>query len=81
MVGDTVLVSHDGIITEKFSDTSSWNILTLPFKRSGKHPLYPKMKLLAVYLSGKALETQIFQEKLQMLSQIRAEQLPEVSTN
>ena len=33
------------------------------------------MKLLAVHLSGKASETQTFQEKLQMLSQIRGEQL------
>ena len=39
------------------------------------------MKLLAVYLSGKASETQTFQEKLQMLSQIREEQPLEVSTN
>ena len=57
------------------------NILTLPSKRSTKHPFYPKMKLLAVHLSGKAPETQIFQEKLQMLSQIRGEQPPEVGTN
>ena len=39
------------------------------------------MKLLAVQLSGKASETQNFQEKLRMLSQIRGEQSPEVSTN
>ena len=57
------------------------NILTLQFKRSGKHPFYPKMKLLVVYLSGKASETQIFQEKLQMLSQIRGGQPREVSTS
>ena len=40
IVENTALVSHDGIITEKFPDTS-----------------YPKMKLLLVYLPGKALET------------------------
>ena len=39
------------------------------------------MKLLAVHLSEKASETQAFQEKLQMLSQIRGEQTPEVGTN
>ena len=57
------------------------NILTLPSKRSAKHPLYPKMKLLAVHLSGKASETKTFQEKLEMLSQIREEQPPKVSMN
>ena len=57
------------------------NMLILPSKRSAKRPLYPKMKLLAVHLSGKASETQSFQEKLQMLSQIREEQPPEVGTN
>ena len=36
------------------------------------------MKLLAVHLSGKASETQTFQEKLPMLSQIRGEQPPKV---
>ena len=81
MVENTVLVSHDGIITEKFPDTFPPNILTLPSKRSAKHPLYSKMKLLAVHLSGKASETQTFQEKLRMLSQIRGEQPPEVGTN
>ena len=39
------------------------------------------MKLLAVHLSGKASETQTFQEKLQRLLQIRGEQSPEVGTN
>ena len=57
------------------------NILTLPSKRSAKHPIYPKMKLLAVHSSGKASETQTFQEKLQMLSQIRGEQPFEVGAN
>ena len=57
------------------------NILTLPSKKTERHPLYPKMKLLAVHLSGKASETQTFREKLRMLSQIRGEQPPEVGTN
>ena len=39
------------------------------------------MKLLAVHSSGKALETQTFHKKLQMLSQICGEQPPEVGTN
>ena len=43
--------------------------------------LYPKMKLLAVYLSRKASETQAFQEKLQKLLQICGEQPAEVRTN
>ena len=52
------------------------NILTLQSKRSAKHPLYPKMKLLAIHLSGKASETQTLQEKFQMLQQICEEQQP-----
>ena len=47
------------------------NILTLPSKRSAKHPLYWKMKLFGIHLSRKASETQTFQEKLQMLPQMR----------
>ena len=39
------------------------------------------MKLLAIHLSGKASETQTFQGKLQMLSQIDGEQPLEVDTN
>ena len=39
------------------------------------------MKLLVVHLSGKGSETQTFQRKLQMLSQIHGEQPPEVDTN
>ena len=39
------------------------------------------MKLLAVYLSRKASETQTFEEKLQMLLQICGEQPPLVRTN
>ena len=39
------------------------------------------MKLLAVHLSVKASETKTFQEKLEMLSQIREEQPPKVSMN
>ena len=57
------------------------NILTLPSKISAKHPLYLKTKLFVVYLSRKALETQTFQEKLQMFLQICGEQPPEVITN
>ena len=40
------------------------NLLTLPSKRSAKHPLYLEMKLLAVHLSGKTWKTQTFQWKL-----------------
>ena len=39
------------------------------------------MKLLAIYLSRKASETQTFQEKLQMLLQICGKQPPEVRMN
>ena len=72
------MVSHDGIITENFHDTSSSKHTDFIIQRSEKHPLYSKMKLLAVHL--KASETQTFQEKLQMILQIPGEQPPEVST-
>ena len=58
----TVLVSHDGIITKKFPDTSP-NTLTLPSKRSAKHPLYLKMKLLAVRAYHEKLRKQTFHTK------------------
>ena len=63
VVENTGLVSHDGTISEKFPDTSS-SKYTLRSKRSTKHLLYPKMKLLAVHLFGKVSQTQTFQEKL-----------------
>ena len=53
---NTVLVSHVGIITEKFPDFPP-NILNLPSARSAKHPLRLKKKLLGVHLSGKGSET------------------------
>ena len=52
-----------GSLPKNFSIFLPPNILILPSKRSAKHPLYRKMKLLAVHLSGKASETQTFQEK------------------
>ena len=57
---------------------SPLNILSLPSKRSEKHPPYLKMKLFIVHLSGKTFETESFQDKLQILSQIRGEQSHEV---
>ena len=69
------------VITEKFPDTSSSKYTDFTIQKISKTPTYSKMKLLAVHLSGKASETQTFQEKLQMLSQIRGEQPPEVVTN
>ena len=74
------------------TSTSSFQVKNLPgitirqkvalqSKTSAEHPLYPKMKLLAVYLSRKASETQTFEEKLQMLLQICGEQPPLVRTN
>ena len=57
------------------------NILTLPWKKSVQHPLYPKMKLLAVQLSGRHSETQVFHQKLLTLSHIRGEQQLKVDIN
>ena len=82
----------DSEICLPVTSTSSFQVKNLPgitkrqtialgSKISAKHLLYPKMKLLAVYLSRKASETQAFQEKLQKLLQICGEQPAEVRTN
>ena len=68
-------------LLKNFPILLSPKILTLVSKRSAKHPLYPKMRLLAVHLSGKASETQTFQEKLQILSQFCGEQPSEIGMN
>ena len=44
------------------------NILALPFNQDQQHPLYPKMKLLALHLSANPSDIQTFRQKLQMLS-------------
>ena len=44
------------------------NVLTLPSNIGLQHPLYPKMKLLAVHLSGRPSDTQNFHQKLLKLS-------------
>ena len=44
------------------------NILALPFNQDQQHPLYPKMKLLAVHLLAYPSDIQTFHQKLQMLS-------------
>ena len=46
-----------------------------------QHPLYPKMKLLAIQLSGRHSETQVFLQKLLTLSQICGEQQRKVVMN
>ena len=55
--------------------------LTLPTKTSPQYRLYPKIKLLALRISGKSLEIQILQKKLQVLLQILGEQPQKVRTN
>ena len=75
------MVYHNGIITEKFPDTSSSKHTDFTIQKISKTPTLPENEIVAVHLSGKASETQSFQEKLQMLSQIREEQPPEVGTN
>ena len=40
------------------------NVLTLPSNKGLQHPLYPKMKLLAVHLSGRHADTRNFHQKL-----------------
>ena len=51
------------------------NILALPFNQDQQHPLYPKMKLLAVHLPAYPSDIQTFHQKLQMLSWNSGDQL------
>ena len=55
-------------ILQDFPVTLPPNILALPFIQDQQHPLYPKMKLLAVHLSANPSDIQTFHQKLQMLS-------------
>ena len=71
MVDDSVLVSHYGIIIEKFPYTFSSKCSDFTIQNISKTPTLSENE---IHLSGKASETQTFQEKLQMLSQIRGEQ-------
>ena len=57
------------------------NILTLLWNKSMQHPLYPKMKLLAIQLSSRHSETQLFHQKLLILPQIRGGRQPKVDIN
>ena len=68
MVGDTVLVSNDDASIQDFPVVLPPNVLTLPCNKGLKYPLYPKMKLLAIHLSGRPSDTQNFHQKLLKLS-------------
>ena len=81
IVENTVLVSHDGIITEKFPDTSSSKHTDFTIQKISKTRYLLENEIISGSLIRKASETQTFQEKLRMLSQIRGEQPPEVGTN
>ena len=64
----TVLVPNDGLTSPDFPVILPPNILALPFNQDQQHPLYPKMKLLALHLSANPSDIQTFRQKLQMLS-------------
>ena len=49
------------------------NTLTLPSKEGKGHPLHPKLKLLAVLLSGRQSAIENFHKKLKKLSQTHGE--------
>ena len=57
------------------------NDLKLPSNKGLQHPLYPKMKLLAVHLSGRPSDTQNLHQKLLKLSWNRSnhQQRPDMS--
>ena len=57
------------------------NLLTLLWNKSMQQPLYPKMKLLAIQLSGRHSKTQPFLQELLTLPQIRGEQKPKGEMN
>ena len=61
-------------ILQDFSVILPPNILALPFIQDQQHPLYPKMKLLAVHLSANPSDIQRFHQKLQKVSWSRGDQ-------
>ena len=62
-------------LLQDFPVTLPPKILELPFNQDQQHPLYPKMKLLAVHLSAHPSDIQTFHQKLQMLSWSSGDQL------
>ena len=55
-------------LLQDFPVVLSPNVLTLPSSEGLQHPLYPKIKLLAVHLSARPSDTQNFHQKLIKLS-------------
>ena len=55
-------------------------LITPPFNPTARHPLFLKMKLLAILLSGDASLTGSFQMKLKKLSWNHGDFLPEQNT-
>ena len=49
---------------------SNIKLLILPLNKQTIHPLLPKIKMLAVQLSGKQSEAETFQRRLKKLSHI-----------
>ena len=68
MLRDTVLVSDDDASSPKFPSSTSYKCFDTTSNKGLQHPLYPKMKLLAVHLSGRPSVTQNFHQKLLKLS-------------
>ena len=56
------------------------NTLTLPSGRHKLHPLFPKLRLLAVLLSGKLWGQQDFRKKFEKLYMIHGKATPNKDT-
>ena len=68
-------------LVQIFSKYSDSRICAFTIQKVSKTPTLSKNEIISRSLIRKASETQPFQEKLQMLSQIRGEQPPEVGMN
>ena len=81
MVENTVLVSHDGIITKKFPNTSSSKYTDFTIQKISDTPTLSKNEIIGCSFTRESLRITNFQRKLQMLSQICGEQPPKVDMN
>ena len=75
VVADPILVPVNAKNAARLPTSASkqLKVVDLPSEKQATHPLLPKMRLLAVRLSGKQSETEKFQTILQKLSQSRGD--------
>ena len=81
MVENTVLLSHNGIITEKFCNTSSSKYTDLTIQDISKTPTLSENEIISRLLIKESFGNTNLPRELQMFLQICGEQPPKVITN